>query len=168
MGQGQVWDFVVGALRSSCWTNRELQGSGTINWLQVILTDVNFHRGTLLSTTTWLHPTASKLQSTQLQCWTPQAKQSVRQEHSLTYQQKWHNRKFVADEEAKQKPTRPNKWKKKSVIYLKKTQREMIVKMIQNLTNRTEIWIQKIQEMFNKDLEELKNSHKKHNNWNEI
>ena len=44
----------------------------------------------------------------------------------------------------------------------------MIVKMIQNLTNRTEIWIQKIQEMFNKDLEELKNSHKKHNNWNEI
>lgn len=114
IGQGQVWDFAVGALRSSCWTNRELQGSGNINWLQVILTGVNFRRGPHLSTTTWLHPTAGKLQSTQLQCWMPQAKQPVRQEeHSPTYQRKWHNRKFVADEEAKQKPTRPNKWKKK-------------------------------------------------------
>ena len=35
--------------------------------------------------------------------------------------------------------------------------RVMIVKMIQNLRNRTEAWIEKIQEMFNKDLEEIKN-----------
>ena len=35
--------------------------------------------------------------------------------------------------------------------------RIMIVKMIQNLRNRMEAWIEKIQEMFNKDLEELKN-----------
>ena len=35
--------------------------------------------------------------------------------------------------------------------------RIMIVKMIQNLRNRREARIQKIQEMFNKDLEELKN-----------
>ena len=35
--------------------------------------------------------------------------------------------------------------------------RVMIVKMIQNLANRMEAWIEKIQEMFNKDLEELKN-----------
>ena len=33
----------------------------------------------------------------------------------------------------------------------------MIVKMIQNLGNRMEARIQKIQEMFNRDLEELKN-----------
>ena len=33
----------------------------------------------------------------------------------------------------------------------------MIVKMIQNLGNRMEAWIEKIQEMCNKDLEELKN-----------
>ena len=33
----------------------------------------------------------------------------------------------------------------------------MIVKMIQNLGNRMETQIEKIQEMFNKDLEELKN-----------
>ena len=33
----------------------------------------------------------------------------------------------------------------------------MIVKMIQNLRNRMEARIEKIQEMFNKDLEELKN-----------
>ena len=35
--------------------------------------------------------------------------------------------------------------------------RIMIVKMIQNLRNRTEAWFEKIQEMFNKDREELKN-----------
>ena len=33
----------------------------------------------------------------------------------------------------------------------------MIVKMNQNLGNRMETWTEKIQEMFNKDLEELKN-----------
>ena len=33
----------------------------------------------------------------------------------------------------------------------------MIVKMIQDLRNRVEAQIKKIQEMFNKDLEELKN-----------
>ena len=32
----------------------------------------------------------------------------------------------------------------------------MTVKMIQNLTNRMESWIEKIQEMFKTDLEELK------------
>ena len=35
--------------------------------------------------------------------------------------------------------------------------RVMIVKMIQNLGNRMEAQIEKIQQMFNKDLEELKN-----------
>ena len=35
--------------------------------------------------------------------------------------------------------------------------RVMIVKMIQNLRNRMEARIKKIQEMFNKDPEELKN-----------
>ena len=40
----------------------------------------------------------------------------------------------------------------------------MIVKMIQNLGNRME----KIQEMFNKDLEELKSKHKMMNTINEI
>ena len=42
--------------------------------------------------------------------------------------------------------------------------RVMIVKMIQNLRNRMEAWIEKIQEMFNKDLEELKNRDEQHNN----
>ena len=35
--------------------------------------------------------------------------------------------------------------------------RVMIVKMIQNLGNKMEAQIEKIQEMFNKDLEQLKN-----------
>ena len=33
----------------------------------------------------------------------------------------------------------------------------MIVKMIQNLRKRMEAWIKRIQQMFNKDLEKLKN-----------
>ena len=33
----------------------------------------------------------------------------------------------------------------------------MIVNMIQNLRKRMEVWIKKIKETFNKDLEELKN-----------
>ena len=35
--------------------------------------------------------------------------------------------------------------------------RVMLVKMIQDLRNRVDSWIEKIQEIFNKDLEELKN-----------
>ena len=35
--------------------------------------------------------------------------------------------------------------------------RAIIVKMIQDLRKRMEAWIKKTQEMFNKDLEELKN-----------
>ena len=35
----------------------------------------------------------------------------------------------------------------------------MIVRIIQDLRNRTEALVNKIQEMFNKDLEELKNKH---------
>ena len=42
--------------------------------------------------------------------------------------------------------------------------RVMIVKMIQNLGNRMEARIEKIQEMFNKDLEELKNKETEMNN----
>ena len=40
----------------------------------------------------------------------------------------------------------------------------MRVKMIQNLGNRMEAWIEKIQKMFNKDLEELKNKETEMNN----
>ena len=42
--------------------------------------------------------------------------------------------------------------------------RVMIVKMMQNLRNRMEAWIEKIQEMFMKDLEELKNKKTEMNN----
>ena len=42
----------------------------------------------------------------------------------------------------------------------------IIVKMVQNLRNRMEAWIEKIQEMFNKDLEELNKQtrEEQHNN----
>ena len=60
-------------------------------------------------------------------------------------------KKHTADEGARYKPTRPNKWRGNRQPPEKEF-RIMIVKMIQNLGNRME----KIQEMFNKDLEELK------------
>ena len=40
----------------------------------------------------------------------------------------------------------------------------MIVKMIQNVRNRMEAQTEKMQGMFNKDIEELKNRDKQHNN----
>ena len=46
----------------------------------------------------------------------------------------------------------------------KKEFRVMLVKMIQNLGNRMEAWIMRIQEVFNKDLEELKNKQTVMNN----
>ena len=42
--------------------------------------------------------------------------------------------------------------------------RVMIVKMIQNLGKRMEAWVEKIQEMFNKDLQEVKNKQTETNN----
>ena len=46
--------------------------------------------------------------------------------------------------------------------------RVMIVKMSQDLRNRMELWIEKIQEKFNKDLGELKtNREEQENNQNE-
>lgn len=111
IGQGQVW-LAVGALRSSCWTNRELQGSGNINWLQVILTGVNFRRVSPSPVpqpgSTQLPANSSPLNSSAGATGQTTSKTGGTQP---TYQQ-WHNRKFVADEEAKQKPTRPNKMKR--------------------------------------------------------
>ena len=47
---------------------------------------------------------------------------------------------------------------------LEKEFRVMIVKMIQNLGNRMQVRIEKIQEIFNKDIEELRNKQTKMNN----
>ena len=43
----------------------------------------------------------------------------------------------------------------------------MIVKVIQDLGKRLEAKMEKMQEMFNKDLEELKNKEEQYNNGNE-
>ena len=40
----------------------------------------------------------------------------------------------------------------------------MIVEMIHNLSNRMEVWKEKIHEVFNKDLEELNNKQTEMNN----
>ena len=54
--------------------------------------------------------------------------------------------------EQDKKPRRLNKQRGKQAIYLKKNSESVIVKMIPNLRNRIEAWVEKIQEMFNKDL----------------
>ena len=61
---------------------------------QGILIKVRPPGGPHLSNKTRLYPTAYKLQ-----CWTPQAKQPVRQEYSLTYQKKKKEttKKYVTD-----------------------------------------------------------------------
>ena len=66
-------------------------------------------------------------------------------------------------EQGKNRPDQTNKEERGSLP--EKQFRVMIVKMIQNLGNTME----KIQEMFNKDLEELKskqNNDEQHNKWN--
>ena len=67
-------------------------------------------------------------------------------------------------------PTKPNK-KEEIGILLEKEFRIMIIKMIQNLENKIELQInnletkiEKMQEMFNKDLEEIKKNQLKMNN----
>ena len=70
----------------------------------------------------------------------------------------------TADEGAKQKLTRPKKWEEIGSLPEKEF-KIMIEKMIQNLGNRME----KMQETFNKDLEELKSKQTVMNNTiNEI
>ena len=63
------------------------------------------------------------------------------------------------------------KQKRSRGVYLKKKFRIMIVKMIQNLENKTELQInrlvpriEKMQEIFNEDLEEIKKSQSIMNN----
>ena len=64
--------------------------------------------------------------------------------------------KYVADEGAKLTP--PDQINEEEIGNLpEKEFRVMIVKMIQDLGNRMEAQIEKIQEMFNKNLEEPKN-----------
>ena len=43
----------------------------------------------------------------------------------------------------------------------------MIVKMTQDRRKRMEVQTKKIKEMFNKELEDLKNRDEKYHNWNE-
>ena len=114
-------------------------------------------RGPHLSTKTQLYPTECKLQ-----CWTSQAKQTVRQEYSTTQQQKQKTKttkKYVTDEE-RVKNLQDQRNEDKIDNLPEKEFRVMIVKMIQNLGNRME----KIQETFNKDLEELKSKQTVRNN----
>ena len=66
---------------------------------QGIFTGVRSHRGPHLSIKTQLYPIAYKPQR-----WKPQAKQPVRQEHSLTHKKKKKNemaKKYVTDEGAR-------------------------------------------------------------------
>ena len=61
-------------------------------------------------------------------------------------------------------PKETRKISSKQSNFTPKEFRVMIVKMIQNLGNRMEAQIEKIQERFDKDLEELKNKQTEMNN----
>ena len=69
---------------------------------------------------------------------------------------------YVPDEGTRKNPRKQlNEMK---IGNLQEKFRIMIVKMIQDLGKRIEAKIEKMQEMFNKDLEELKNKHTEMNN----
>ena len=70
---------------------------------------------------------------------------------------------MLQTKEQGKKPMRPNNEEEIGNLPEKEF-RVMIVKMIQNLRNRMEARIEKIQEMFNKDLEKLKNKQSVMNN----
>ena len=80
-----------------------------------------------------------------------------RKEHAGTHTQHM-------KEQGKNTPDLTNEDETRSL--LDKKLRIMIVNMIQNLGNRMEAWTEKIQEIFNKDLEELKKKEtdEQHNN----
>ena len=68
-------------------------------------------------------------------------------------------------------PTKPNQTKEEDIGILAEKKFRMIVKMTQNLENKMELQIntlemriEKMQEMFNKDLEEIKKSQSIMNN----
>ena len=119
------------------------------------------HRGPHLSTKTQLYPTAYKLQ-----CWKPQAKQPVRKEQNPTHQKKKKVRQqknmLQMKEQGKNLHDQINEQETGNLP--EKEFKVMIVKMIQNLRNRMEAWTEKIQEMFNKDLQRLKNKQTEMNN----
>ena len=94
-----------------------------------------------------------------------QAKQPIRQEYSTTHQKKKKRQKNILQTKEQGKNLQDQINEDEIGNLLKKEFRVMIVKMIQNLRNRME----KIQETFNKDLEELKSKQTGMNNTiNEI
>ena len=83
------------------WWELQVQTAGLTENLrpQGVLIGVRPPRGPNLSTKTWLYPTACRLQ-----CWTPQAKQPVRQEYSPTHQKKkWNDKKICYRQRSKVK-----------------------------------------------------------------
>ena len=117
---------------------------------QGIFIRVRSHTVPHISTKTKLYPIAYKLQ-----CWKPQAKQPVRQEHNPTHKKKmrWQKNMSQMKEQGKNIQNQINEEEIGNLP--EKEFRVMIVKMIQNLRNRMEAQIEKIQEIFKKDLGEL-------------
>ena len=137
----------VGAPSPNHWTNKEPQTQG-------IFTGVRSHGFPHLSNKTQLYPIAYKLQ-----CWKPQAKQPVKQEHNSTHkkEKKMRWQKNMSQIKKQGKNLQDQISEEEIGNLPEKEFRVMIVEMIQNPRNIMEAWIEKIQEMFNKDLQELKN-----------
>ena len=130
----------------------QVQITGLIENLrpQGIFIRVRSPRGPHLSTKTQLYPTANKLQ-----CWKPQAKQPIRQEHNPTHKKekkkmRWQKNMSQMKKQSKNLQDQTNEEEIGSLP--EKEFRLMIVKIFQNPGNR----MKKIQETFNKDLEEPK------------
>ena len=112
------------------WWELRVQTAGLIENVrpQRISIGVRPPRGPHLSTKTRLYPTACKLQ-----CWTPQAKQPVRQEYSPTHQKKMKRQKNMLQTKEQGKNLQDQINEDEIGNLPEKEFRVMIVKMIQKL-----------------------------------
>ena len=149
---GQARVPVVGAQSPNHWTNREPQTPGNIPWSEVSQRSSSWHQDPALPNnlqTPVLEASGQTTSKTRTQPH-PSKKNEMTEDMSQIKEQGKNLQDQITEEEIGNLP--------------EKEFRVMIVKMIQNIGNRMEAWIENIQEMFNKDLEEFKNKKTDMNN----
>ena len=143
-----------GAPSPNYWTNREPQTPGNIHQSEVSRRSSSQHQDPALP---------NSLQTPVLEASGQTTSKTGTQSHPTTTTTK-RQKKNMSQMKEQGKNLQDQINEEEIGNLPEKESRVMIVKMIQNLGNRMESQIEKIQEMFNKDLEELKNKQTEMNN----
>ena len=145
--RGRTEAPVVGALRPNHWTNKEPQIPGNIHWSEVSYRSSSQHQDPALP---------NSLQTPVLEA---SGQTTSKRGHNHTHKKKKRERqqKNMSQMKEQGKNLQDQINEEETGSLPEKEFRVMIVKMIQNLRNRMEAQIEKIQEMSNKDLDEIKN-----------